>query len=216
MSTGRLFALCALLLATVVVLLLERFEVIGIGFPPMGNACADGSLVNETDERPTPGPRAPISTLQLADASGQVPQTPVGEAVSWTLAVLNSGFEGLTAAEVTAKFSPAILERVPASALLDALRANGYDNAPFGLVGFANAPGQTTARAVVRNRHDRYIEIFISTEPTPPYRIHDLILGPYEPGTPGPTSTAPAAPPAPPEPANDGSSAPAEGSAAQP
>jgi hypothetical protein len=223
MSSGRQLPLAFLLLAAVAVLLLERFEVIGLGFPPMGNACADGDLIDDPAGQPSFN-RPPISTLNLAQTAVALPPTPAGAAMSWAVTTLNGGFEGLTAAQVTEKFTPAILERVPASALLDAMRSAGYESAPFGLVGFADAPTNTTIRGVFRNRGDRYVEVFISTEPTEPYRLHDIVIRNFEPGSAAPASTAPAAPPTPPVPtavpavpaAGSGAGAPTEGSAAQP
>lgn len=218
MPTNRLFSLALLLLAAVVVLFLERFEVIGLGFPPMGNACADGDLIADPSTAPRYD-RPPVSTLSLAQAGVELPPTPAGAAMSWVITTLNGGFEGLTAAQLTQKFTPSILERAPASALLDAMCSAGYESAPFGLVGFADAPTNTTIRGVFRNRGDRYVEVFVTTEPTEPYRLHDVVIRNFEVGSAAPASTAPVAPPTTPVPTampTEGSIAPTEGSVAQP
>jgi hypothetical protein len=83
-------------------------------------------------------------------ASARIPATAVGEQVAWALDQLNGGAATLSAAEVTARFSPEFLAVVmPASELVASLQRTAAERGPFTFTGFAYAPTATQAVALI-------------------------------------------------------------------
>lgn len=200
MSSSRLFVLVVLLILTVAVLLAERFEVLPTMLPPMSSAtaCADGDPITDAGE--AAAPRQTLASAGVPIVGGIIPAGPAGDKLEWALMMFNAGFEGANEASIAAEFAPAVLERMPAGALLDSVRQAGLGVAPLGLVGFAAPPSANEIRAIVRNTDDQFMEIFVTTEPVAPFRVYDLVIRPWAPSAPAPVSTAPAAPPVPPAP----------------
>jgi pimeloyl-ACP methyl ester carboxylesterase len=107
-----------------------------------------------------------------ASASSAIPATPVGEQVAWVLAQLNGGATTLSAAEVTARFSPEFLSVVmPASELVASLGRTAAERGPFAFTGFAYPPTTSQAIALIETKAGERGALRIQLDRGEPARI---------------------------------------------
>ena len=110
-------------------------------------------------------------------ASVAVPNTPVGDQLSWVLDTLNSGGGELTEAEIADRFAPLFLVPFPAPMLIGLLQETAAQYGPFELTGFAYPPIDTGAIALVTARGGMAAAITVVVEPESPHRISRLEFG---------------------------------------
>ncbi len=101
------------------------------------------------------------------------PSTPAGEALAWVLAAINTG--SATAADVTAHFSPAFLQQVPASDVLQVF-AQLLPYAQWILTGFEGAVTPSALTAVVSQNEGEYWRVAIVMDASSPTLMDGLTL----------------------------------------
>src|SRR5688500_18548061 len=99
-----------------------------------------------------------------------LPDTPVGDQLSWLLAQFNGGAAPLTEAELTAHVVPAFLTSfLPAPALIDLFRQTATQSTPITFTGFAFPPTATGAVALVDLATGKSGAIYLVVEPASPH-----------------------------------------------
>lgn len=106
-----------------------------------------------------------------APASVAIPDTPVGDQLTWMLDQLNSGGGELTEEILTERFDPLFLMTFPAPMLLGLLQETAAQYGPFELTGFAYPPTDTGAIALATTSDGMALAITLVVEPESPHRI---------------------------------------------
>lgn len=110
-------------------------------------------------------------------AGATIPQSPLGEQLTWLLGVLNSGAKQLTPAEIEQHVSPAMLAQVPTAQLI-AVAKQLAAFAPFTVEGFVSSPTTTQGVALVASHAGPRFNVTIAVEATKPYRLTALLFQP--------------------------------------
>jgi hypothetical protein len=131
------------------------------------DAGVDGSfpMLDGGDDAPAPDDAAP--------ADGAIPDTPLGQRLTWVLAALNGAT--VTEADVAANFTPAFIEAVPSSDLIDGF-AQLSDYASWTLMGFDGEMTQTSLVAVLTRADGQYWRIALSVDAAHGNLIKELLL----------------------------------------
>jgi pimeloyl-ACP methyl ester carboxylesterase len=132
--------------------------------------------------------------------SVQVPETPVGDQLTWVVSQLNGGADALVKTDVEAHFAPVFLQTFPPPMLIDLFRRTSDQAVAVSVTGFSSPLGRTQAIALIRA--ERPVDgslraaVYLNVEPGGANRITNLALseppGPSarELATPGPYTGA--------------------------
>jgi len=115
-----------------------------------------------------------VTDLELYQMSAELPQTPVASQVSWAIGQLNLEGAQLDAHDITARFAPDTLARIPANRLVDVMSELGLEQGPYALVGFVAEPTATEMAAVYANGQGRFQVVNARVEPEAPHRLVEL------------------------------------------
>jgi pimeloyl-ACP methyl ester carboxylesterase len=124
---------------------------------------------------------APASAQDATSDTTTFPATPVGEQLAWMIEVINGSAQSLTAADVTARFSPELLSVVPAEQVAALIQQSADAFSPFELEGFTRPPTATQAIAYVTGAGGVPLVVPISVEAAPPHQISGFNLAPVPP-----------------------------------
>jgi hypothetical protein len=117
-----------------------------------------------------PGPALARQATPPA-ASVAIPDSPVGDQLTWMLDQLNSGGGELSEEIITERFDPRFLMTFPAPMLLDLLQETAAQYGPFELTGFAYPPTDTGAIALATTRDGMAVAITLAVEPEASHQI---------------------------------------------
>jgi beta-lactamase class A len=130
-----------------------------------------------------------VSTIGLSAANAQqaspesspasqIPDTPIGQQLTWLLGAMNGNPDEITADIVTQHFAPEFLQQVPAAQLVPILKQTAMAYAPFVLTGFASPPTDTQASALVQSHSGQMLSVQIAVTPDAPHQIIGLLFQP--------------------------------------
>jgi beta-lactamase class A len=134
---------------------------------------------------PAPTPVATADPTATAMATGtpeadvRIPETPVGEQLTWFIGVLNSP-NPVGADEYSERFATVFTDAVPLVQFVAITAQTAAVNAPFTLTGFAEPPTFSRAVAQLQGTTGEEFLVAISVEETSPYRINGLQIIPAE------------------------------------
>jgi hypothetical protein len=134
---------------------------------------------------PAPTPVATADPTATAMATGtpeadvRIPETPVGEQLTWFIEVLNSP-NPVGADEYSERFATVFTDAVPLVQFVAITAQTAAVNAPFTLTGFAEPPTFSRAVAQLQGTTGEEFLVAISVEETSPYRINGLQIIPAE------------------------------------
>jgi hypothetical protein len=169
MNETRLKILSAALFVAVAGLTLERFGVFG-GDDSDAPICSDGDLLSAARTRAPTRQQPTIDDLGLAERSSTLPATPVGSALTWALDTINTGTRTVSADDLTTRFAPSALERIPVGDLqreMVGLASAG----PYVVVGHKPGATETAVEAVLQGANFHLFDLTGSVEADEPYRI---------------------------------------------
>jgi pimeloyl-ACP methyl ester carboxylesterase len=106
-----------------------------------------------------------------------IPETPVGEQLTWILAQFNGDADQLTEQDIAERFDPVFLAMLPAQVLVGLIQESATEYAPFELTGFVFPPSETAALALVQLGDGTTLAITMTVSPDSPHRITRLELG---------------------------------------
>jgi pimeloyl-ACP methyl ester carboxylesterase len=106
-----------------------------------------------------------------------MPDTPVGNQLTWVLEEFNGGAGDLTEGEVADRFDPLFLVALPAPVLIGLIQDTAAQYGPFVFTGFAYSPLDTGAVALVTASGGMAAAITLTVGPDQPHRITRLEFG---------------------------------------
>lgn len=175
MNETRLKILSGVLFLAVVGLGLERAGVFGTADDP-DTICSDGDAPSAERAVPAiPRTQRNLGDLGLTERANAFPETPVGGAMTWALSAINTGSGTLSTEELTQRFAPSALERIPVADLQRAM-ATFAAQGPYVLVGHRSAPMETSLQAVVQGAGFLLYNLEAAVEAEEPYRITEFRL----------------------------------------
>ena len=121
------------------------------------------------------GARTGKETLAPANV---IPTTPAGEQLRWTLAQVNDGGPGLTAAAVADRFTDAFLSALPPTDLIAVFTGYLAPNGPMAVARFEGGVTATRANALLTTPSGQPWRVTLGVEAQPPYRIDNLFFEP--------------------------------------
>ena len=104
----------------------------------------------------------------------EIPKTPAGDKLRWTMAVFNQKRGEVTEDEVLKNFSPEVTSKVTPTALVENFIFLGRQNGFYELVSIEEGATDHSLIAVMRTTNLSLVELRISTENKPPFRFKSL------------------------------------------
>lgn len=127
---------------------------------------------NQDTEMPPPQRIPTVYELGLAQVTNEIPISPAGERLSWTIDRLN-GVAPLSAEEFNQVFSDDVLARASAETLVSAVEEL-TPQAPYQLVGFVETPTDYQLTGVLQMSNGDYRAAIIEVEVAEPHRLSQL------------------------------------------
>ena len=104
----------------------------------------------------------------------EIPQTPAGDKLRWTMAVFNQKRGEVTEDEVIKNFSPEVTSKVAPKALVDNFLFLGRQNGFYELVSIEEGATDHSLIAVMRTTNLSLVELRITTDNKPPFRFKSM------------------------------------------
>lgn len=123
-------------------------------------------------------PPAPAADGTAAEAPVGVAPTPANSQLAWVLRAFSAGGQLPDTDDLAAHFSPAFLEKVPATQLAAVFAQLSEQTAPLTLVRIEPDATETTLSAVVKSKQAGLMRILLSTEAAAPHRMEELLFQP--------------------------------------
>lgn len=134
------------------------------------------------DETVAPTEESDSGTTTVEDgtpeAGAEIPDSPVGERLTWILDHLNQGATELTPEVIEENFTAEFLESFPADQFSPTLQEFAVANAPLTFQEFMQQPTDTMALAVLTDSAGDEILVTLELEDEEPHRISALLLEP--------------------------------------
>lgn len=109
-----------------------------------------------------------------AEHETEIPKTPAGDKLRWTMNVFNQKRGEVTEDEILKNFSPDVTAKVAPKALVENFNFLGRQNGFYELVSIEEGATDTSLIAVMRTTNLSLVELRITTEGTAPYRFKSL------------------------------------------
>ena len=109
-----------------------------------------------------------------AEHETEIPKTPAGDKLRWTMNVFNQKRGEVTEDEILKNFSPDVTSKVAPKALVENFNFLGRQNGFYELVSIEDGATDTTLIAVMRTTNLSLVELRITTEASSPYRFKSL------------------------------------------
>jgi beta-lactamase class A len=123
-------------------------------------------------------PMEQAATPAVATPSAEIPGTPVGDQLSWLIAVLTGAPVAVSDAEIADHFTSDFITQVGASELRSSFNQLSVGEGPVSVVSFVAPPTATSAVAILSGKSGTRYEISITVEAAAPHRIAGLRIRP--------------------------------------
>ena len=164
--------LLVFLLFVVAILLLVQLDLVQLPIEAKPVQVQLGGPIIGGTERANP---PELSTLALHKVTSELPTSPVGKQLNWTLEKLNQN-QPLTQSEVATHFAPIIFENMTIDEMIYEFQFLSEKHRPCELIGFLAPPTEHSLTTALKLSNGHFHILTIAVEPQEPHRLNHLVI----------------------------------------